>query len=103
MSWREISGEQNLRMAARMLEQQGEINDLEKGLATARREAALLASQRDALLAHCGEVEAAGGLTIALGDVYEIMITDPADGRRSCHVACGESTTTAPGPAPQEP
>jgi hypothetical protein len=106
MTWREVSGDQNLRMANLMLEQAGKLTDAEaqaarlsrelaaleqdkatlvREYANLAREAQLLADQRDRLLVFLG-VEARtadAGCHLYAGEVIEramdIMITDPRD------------------------
>lgn len=104
MTWREISGDQNLRLAAMLLDKQGEIDALREELATAQWQAGLLAGQRDHLLKWCQEREEQS--VIRIWDVYSILIRDPADEtvKGGHHGAQGGNGTTAqPGPAPQEP
>lgn len=66
MTWREINADQNLRIANKMLEQQGEINDLKAQLAKVKQERAEVRQARDGangkgelLWQHtCGHIEA---------------------------------------------
>lgn len=103
MSWREISEDQNLRLAAMLLDKQGEIDALQKELATAQWQADLLAGQRDHLLKWCEEREWVG--VVRIWDVYAVLIRDPADKVEGGHHGTqgGNGTAATPGPAPQEP
>jgi hypothetical protein len=55
MSWREIGNDQNLRLAAKLLEQQGEINDLKNIVARQKEAIAGLAEQiKHPICKECG-------------------------------------------------
>lgn len=83
MTWREIAGDQNLRLVAALLEKQGEVNALNEKLALEQWQSGLLAAQRDEVLAFLARVEEDDCPPCwgkALETIHRIMITDPRDG-----------------------
>lgn len=85
MTWREVGADQNLRLAALLLERQGELNEARKDLAEARKKIKELERFRDELL---DANEGLGGLVARQKRALERIATI-----LDSHDWCGEGCT----------